>query len=301
MATPCVEDEVLFGLENFGVPHEEMPRRVNEALRRAGLEGAADREIATLSGGQKQKVAVAAVMALAPRVLVLDEPTAALDPASSRAVFELLRELNRRNGVTVVVIERKVALLAEFCSRIAVMDAGRVALAGSAREVFGRGRALQALGVDCPRVTRVSNSLRERGLAPEAAACLTVSEACELVEGMLGEAPVADVASVSLCGSGVAGAPAAADVASADPAAVSPDNRSFARASAASGAPCDDATANATPAAIGPFATSAASDAAGASASPAVEFEGGLISPIPGAGRACAGSRLLWLPANAWR
>lgn len=180
MVSSHVESELLFGLENFGVAHDEIPGRVDEALRRVGIEGLRDREIATLSGGQKQKVAIAAMVALRPQVLVLDEPTAALDPASSREVFALLRELNERSGVTVVVVEQKVALLAEFCARVAVMDAGSIAVCAPTREVFGRGRMLREIGVDCPRVTRVSNSLRDQGIASGALPRLTVDEACAL-------------------------------------------------------------------------------------------------------------------------
>ena len=106
MVASVVEDEMLFGLENFGVPHDQIEGRIQRALATVGIEQLRDREIATLSGGQKQKVAIAAILALEPRVLVLDEPTAALDPVSSRMVFETLREVNRVAGVTVVVIEQ---------------------------------------------------------------------------------------------------------------------------------------------------------------------------------------------------
>ena len=97
----------LFGLENFGVPHDEIEGRLVSALENVGIADLRDREIATLSGGQKQKVAIAAALALRPRVLVLDEPTAALDPVSSRSVFETLRRVNRDPGVTVIVIEQQ--------------------------------------------------------------------------------------------------------------------------------------------------------------------------------------------------
>ena len=97
MVASVVEDEMLFGLENFGVPHDQIEQRVSETLETVGISDLRDREIATLSGGQKQKVAIAAILAMRPRVLVLDEPTAALDPASSTLVFETLREANRRS------------------------------------------------------------------------------------------------------------------------------------------------------------------------------------------------------------
>ncbi|HIY51387.1 MAG TPA: ATP-binding cassette domain-containing protein [Candidatus Olsenella avicola] len=185
MVASVVEDELLFGLENFGVPHEEIPARVAEALETAGIADLREREIATLSGGQKQKVAIAAILALAPRVLVLDEPTAALDPVSSSAVFDTLRGLNASAGITVVVIEQKVALLCEHCDRILVMDEGRLAFDGTPREVFSHGRELRALGVDSPRVARVSNSLAEHGIIAPGAPCLSVAEARDLIAGLL--------------------------------------------------------------------------------------------------------------------
>ena len=104
MVNAVVEDEILYGLENFAVPRDEIPARVDEALSSMGIDELRDRTIDSLSGGQKQKVAVASVIALKPRVLVLDEPTAELDPASSVAVFELLARYAREHGTTVIVV-----------------------------------------------------------------------------------------------------------------------------------------------------------------------------------------------------
>ena len=109
-----------------------------------GIADLRSREIATLSGGQKQKVAMAAILALRPRVLVLDEPTAALDAVSSRTVFETLRKVNRRAQVAVVVIEQAVALLSEFCDRVLVLNRGRVALDGEPHEVFSHAKSCGA-------------------------------------------------------------------------------------------------------------------------------------------------------------
>ena len=187
MVAAEVEDEILYGLENFGVPHDEIPARVDEALATAGIEALRHREIATLSGGQKQKVAVAAILALRPHALVLDEPTAALDPASSRAVYETLRRINREQGVTVVVVEQKVALLSSYCNRVAVVEGGRLALEGTPHEVFSHGAELRAIGVDSPRVARVRNSLVEKGVVPGGRPCLTVDEAVELIAGTVAE------------------------------------------------------------------------------------------------------------------
>ncbi len=185
MVASVVEDELLFGLENFGVAHDRIEERMQRALDAAGIADLRHREIATLSGGQKQKVAIAAILALEPSVLVLDEPTAALDPVSSRMVFETLREVNRRAGVTVVVIEQMVALLSEFCGRIVVMDEGRIALDGTPREVFARAGELRRIGVDSPRVARVYNSLAARGLVRGEEPCLNVAEAADMIERLV--------------------------------------------------------------------------------------------------------------------
>ncbi len=188
MVASVVEDELLFGLENFGVAHEEIEERIASTLETVGITDLRDREIATLSGGQKQKVAIAAILAMRPRVLVLDEPTAALDPASSQLVFETLQQINREQGITVVVIEQKVALLSTFCNRIVVLDGGKVALEGAPQEVFSHASELKQMGVDSPRVARISNSLAAAGLAPQNTPCLTVMQAEELIKHVVGEA-----------------------------------------------------------------------------------------------------------------
>ena len=182
-----VRDELLFGLENFGVAHDEIPARMQQALETVGIEDLCDREIATLSGGQKQKVAIAAILALRPRVLVLDEPTAALDPASSTLVFETLCEVNRSAGITVVVIEQKVALLSEYCSRVVVLEQGKLIFDDTPRKVFSHGERLREIGVDSPRVARVSNSLAAAGLCELGEPALSVDEAAALVARIVGE------------------------------------------------------------------------------------------------------------------
>ena len=119
--SPMVEDELLYGLENFGVSREEIPLRVDEALAKVGITDLRDRTVGSLSGGQRQKVAIASIIALRPRVLLLDEPTGELDPRSSRQVFSLLKELNEEHGITVIIIEQKIMLLCEFAKQLAVL------------------------------------------------------------------------------------------------------------------------------------------------------------------------------------
>lgn len=185
MVASVVEDELLFGLENFGIDHREIEGRIASALDAVGIADLRHREIATLSGGQKQKVAIAAILAMTPRVIVMDEPTSALDPASARDVFEVLRRAKELTGMTVILIEQTVALLAEYCDRVVVIDQGRIALDGTPTDVFSHGETLRAIGVDTPRTVRISNSLAEAGLAPSDSPALTLDGAESLVAGIL--------------------------------------------------------------------------------------------------------------------
>lgn len=185
MVASVVEDELLFGLENFGIDHREIEERIASALDAVGIADLRHREIATLSGGQKQKIAIAAILAMAPRVIVMDEPTSALDPASARDVFEVLRRAKELTGMTVILIEQTVALLAEYCDRVVVIDQGRIALDGTPTDVFSHGQTLRAIGVDTPRTVRISNSLAEAGLAPSDSPALTLDGAESLVAGIL--------------------------------------------------------------------------------------------------------------------
>lgn len=185
MVASVVEDELLFGLENFGIDHREIEGRIASALGAVGIADLRHREIATLSGGQKQKVAIAAILAMKPRVIVMDEPTSALDPASARDVFEVLQRAKELTGMTVILIEQTVALLAEYCDRVVVIDQGRIALDGTPTDVFSHGETLRAIGVDTPRTVRISNSLAEAGLAPNDSPALTLDDAESLVAGIL--------------------------------------------------------------------------------------------------------------------
>ncbi|MDR2552266.1 MAG: ATP-binding cassette domain-containing protein [Treponema sp.] len=164
MLSSTVEDEILFGLENFGFSPEEIEERLESALAQAGIAGLRDRALSSLSGGQKQKTAIAAVTALRPSILLLDEPTGELDPLSSRRVFEYLKKLNQEQGITIIVIEQKIALLCEFVDRLAVMDRGELILEGDAAGVLRRGERLEAAGVDIPRISTLAEKLRQAGL-----------------------------------------------------------------------------------------------------------------------------------------
>ncbi|EIK80890.1 ABC transporter related protein [Gardnerella vaginalis 1400E] len=164
MVAANVEDEILFGLENFGVAHNEIPNRINEALQIVGISDLRNRDLDTLSGGQKQKVAIAAILALKPKVMVLDEPTCALDPVSSKMIFSILKDLNKNFGITVVVIEQKVALLSEYCKRLVVLSNGTLSLDLPVGQALKNMDLLYSIGINYPRTTHLVNDLQRESV-----------------------------------------------------------------------------------------------------------------------------------------
>ena len=169
-----VEEDVAFGPENLGVPPAEIRRRVDAALKTVGMEEHALSAPHMLSGGQKQRVAVAGVLAMRPKIIVFDESTAMLDPSGRREVFAVARELNRRDGITVVWITHFMdeALQA---GRLIVMDAGKIAMDGAPRDVFERADDIYAMGLDVPPMAHLAAQLRADGLALRAG-IMTVEE-----------------------------------------------------------------------------------------------------------------------------
>ena len=182
--SPMVEDEMLYGLENFGVPREEITGRVAEALEKVGIAELRERTIGSLSGGQRQKVAIASILALKPQILVLDEPTGELDPRSSRQVFSLLKELNDEQGITIILIEQKIMLLCEFARQLAVLSGGKIVFQGDTREVLSHSEELQALGVNCPRVMTLSHILSDR-TGEAQPVCININEAEAMVRRLI--------------------------------------------------------------------------------------------------------------------
>ena len=180
-----VEEDCAFGLENLGVPPEEIRRRVDEALRVVGMRDYAEAAPHMLSGGQKQRVAIAGVLAMRPQIIVFDESTAMLDPSGRREVFAVAEELNRRDGITIVWITHFMdeALRA---GRLLVMDAGKVALEGAPREVFEKTEEIRKMGLDVPPMAQLAAQLREDGV-PLRAGIMTVEEmAVELCRSKFG-------------------------------------------------------------------------------------------------------------------
>jgi energy-coupling factor transporter ATPase len=179
LVATVVEEDVAFGPENMGVPREELKERVDRALRLVNMLPHRTRPPHLLSAGQKQRVAIAGVMAMRPRCLILDEATAMLDPQGRREVLDTVRQLHRQ-GITIVAITHFMSEAVEG-DRVVVMDEGRIAMDGSPREIFGEPERLQELGMDVPPVTKLAYQLHER--LPEFPNCLltveqTVEAAC---------------------------------------------------------------------------------------------------------------------------
>lgn len=173
-----VEREIAFGLENLGLPPEEIREKVEEMLDFMDLREIRDKAPFELSGGQQQKVAIASVLAMEPKMLVLDEPTANLDPYSSRELLELVARLNEEKGMTVVLVEHRLDLVLRHATRLVVMDEGTILLDGAPREVVLDPRA-KIVGV--PKVVEVYEGLERKGIKLNKVP-LTPSELARAVE-----------------------------------------------------------------------------------------------------------------------
>ncbi len=158
-----VEEDVGFGPENMGVPTEEIWERVDRSLEAVGMTAYRKSSPNRLSGGQKQRVAIAGVMAMEPKCIVLDEPTAMLDPGGRREVIRTVRELNRKKGITVILITHYMEEVIH-ADRIYVMDEGQVAMEGTPEEIFTQVERLKELRLDVPQVTELAYGLRKRGV-----------------------------------------------------------------------------------------------------------------------------------------
>jgi len=158
-----VEKDVAFGLENLGVPRDEMKKRVNWALQTTDIEDLRERAPHELSGGQQQRVAIACVLAMQPDVMVLDEPTSFLDPLGAQRIFEVINELNKNLGITVVLVEHRLDLAARYADHVIIMDEGRVMLDGKPREIFKLEKA-RLMGIGIPKATRLYQVLEKSGV-----------------------------------------------------------------------------------------------------------------------------------------
>lgn len=156
-----VEEEIAFGLQNLGVPRGEMEERVKEVLDLVGLTGLEDRAPIDLSGGQQQRLSIGSVLAMYPKVLILDEPTSNLDPLGKQEVFSIVSKLNKEKGVTVIVVEHEVEWLAEFSDEIIFLNGGEIVASGPPEEVFNDIQLFKSVGEKTPQVTELAYKIKE--------------------------------------------------------------------------------------------------------------------------------------------
>ena len=170
-----IEEDVAFALENLGVPPQEIRERVDDALKKVDMYEYRLHAPNQLSGGQKQRIAIAGIIAMRPKCVVLDEPTAMLDPKGRREVMKTIKQLNKELGITVVIITHYMDEAA-MCDRVAIVDDGKVIMDSTPREVFARVDEIKKIGLDVPQVTELCHELKKEGFdLPE---CVLTEEEC---------------------------------------------------------------------------------------------------------------------------
>lgn len=174
---PSVWDDVAFGPMNLDLSKEEIIHRVDEALSRVGMTPYADRAIDALSFGQKKRVCIAGVLAMRPEILVLDEPTCGLDPAGVTSIMTLLKELNRKHGITIIMATNTVDLVPVYMDRLAIMRHGNVLKVGTPEQVFSNTGEIKAACLELPQIAQLMQLLRDENNIPMSSLPLTVGEA----------------------------------------------------------------------------------------------------------------------------
>ncbi len=169
-----VEEELAFGPENLAVPKNEIEERISWALSIVDMEHKIDEFPGNLSGGEKQRIAIASFLTMKPEILVLDEPTSQLDPVGKREVFSVLKELHKKEKMTIVLVEHRTEPIAELSDRVIVMDNGSVVLEGSPRKVFDEVNLLRGLGIMVPDISYLTYLLKQEGYVKDIA--LTLEE-----------------------------------------------------------------------------------------------------------------------------
>lgn len=182
-----VQLDIAFGPKNLGLSQEEIDFRVREAAELVGLpfDEVKDRSPFELSGGQRRRVAIAGVLAMRPGMLILDEPTAGLDPRGRDEIFEEIKALHEKGGYTIVLVSHSMEDVARLVERIIVMNKGRIALTGTPRKVFTHARELKEMGLDVPQITNLMMALKERGMDVPVD-IYTVDQAKEVLRQVLG-------------------------------------------------------------------------------------------------------------------
>ena len=163
LVATIVEEDVAFGPENLGVPPEEIRKRVDESLKRVGMYEYRRHAPHLLSGGQKQRIAIAGILAMKPKCVIFDEPTAMLDPSGRKEVLENIKEINKKYGITIVLITHYMDEAAQ-ADRVIVMDNGKIMLEGRPREVFSNVKQMKDIGLDVPQVTELCYELKNNGV-----------------------------------------------------------------------------------------------------------------------------------------
>ena len=182
-----MERDIAFGPKNMGLSEEEIKLRVREAARLTGLtEDFLEKSPFELSGGEKRRVAIAGVLAMQPEVLILDEPTAGLDPKGREYILSEIKAYHEKRGATVILVSHSMEDVARFASHVLIMNHSKVAMYGKTREVFARVEELVEMGLEVPQISRVFAKLAADGVSvPESV--LTVAEAKSAVLGLLGK------------------------------------------------------------------------------------------------------------------
>ncbi|MEQ8225673.1 MAG: energy-coupling factor transporter ATPase [Candidatus Eremiobacterota bacterium] len=182
-----VYEDIAFGPKNFGVPDKDIEGRVKHAMASAGMsyEELKDRSPFTLSGGEKRKTAIAGVLATEPEYIILDEPTAGLDPESRDNILAGIKELHRKYKKTVILVTHDMNQVALLCDRVFIMEKGRIVLQGTLNEVFSQVEALEKYSLDVPQITRLMYRLREKGLSVNTE-IYTVEEALKEIKKIKG-------------------------------------------------------------------------------------------------------------------
>lgn len=161
-----VEEDVAFALENMGIPQEEMRKRVDDALKSVNMYEYREHSPSQLSGGQKQRVAIAGIIAMRPDCIVMDEPTAMLDPNGRKEVMKTIRRLNKDYGITIVLITHYMDEAA-LADRIIVMDSGKIVMEGIPKDIFSQVEKMKSLGLDVPQVTELMYMLKNDGFSAD--------------------------------------------------------------------------------------------------------------------------------------
>jgi energy-coupling factor transporter ATPase len=159
-----VEKDVAFGLENLGKQRDEIRKQVDWALQITGIEELRERAPHELSGGQQQRVAIACVLAMQPSIMVFDEPTSFLDPLGAQKIFEVINELNKKLGITVILVEHRLDLASKYADHVVIMDEGKIALDGEPRDIFNSEKA-RLIGVGIPKATQLWQQLQASGIS----------------------------------------------------------------------------------------------------------------------------------------